>query len=105
MSEQPVDPSISSRTRKALSEAKARGVKLGSAGADNIRATVEKRKADADAFAAQHQALFDEMIAQGLTHRRMAEVLNERGVPAARGGAWTTGQVQRMLLRLRGTPE
>ena len=87
MSEQPVDPSISSRTRKALSEAKARGVKLGSAGADNIRATVEKRKADADAFAAQHQALFDEMIAQGLTHRRMAEVLNERGVPAARGGA------------------
>lgn len=50
MSEQPADPSISSRTRKALS-APRRGVKLGSAGADNIRATVEKRrKADADAF-------------------------------------------------------
>lgn len=32
----------------------------------------------------------------------MAEVLNERGVPAAQ--AWTHGQVQRMSLRLR-TPE
>ncbi len=97
----PVDPTISARTRKALSEAKARGVQLGSAGASNIRATVEKRKADADAFASQHQALFAEMTAQGLTHRRMAEVLNERGIPAARGGEWTHGQVQRMLLRLR----
>ena len=102
MSDNLVDETISSRTRKALSEAKSRGVKLGAAGADNIRATVEKRKADADAFAQQHQALFAELIAQGLTHRRMAEVLNERGVPAARGGAWTHGQVQRMLLRLRG---
>ncbi|QNP49683.1 recombinase family protein [Diaphorobacter aerolatus] len=95
------DETISSRTRKALSEAKARGVKLGTAGADNIRATVEKRKADADAFAVQHRAVFAELMAEGLTHRRMAEVLNERGIPAARGGAWTHGQVQRMLLRLR----
>ncbi len=102
MSDQPVDPTISARTRKALSEARSRGVKLGSAGADNIRDTVEKRKAGADAFAAQHAALFAEMSAQGLTHRRMAEVLNERGIAAARGGEWTHGQVQRMLLRQRG---
>ncbi|MPM73012.1 hypothetical protein SDC9_119988 [bioreactor metagenome] len=105
MSDQPVDPAISARTRKALSEARSRGVKLGSAGADNIRATVEKRKADADAFADQHRAVFDEMLAQGLTHRRMAELLNERGIPAARGGGWTHGQVQRMLLRLRGNDD
>ncbi|MBF5003326.1 recombinase family protein [Diaphorobacter caeni] len=96
-----VDPTISARTRKALAEAKSRGVKLGAAGADNIRATVAKRKADADAFAEQHRQLFAELIAEKLTHRRMAEVLNERGVPAARGGAWTHGQVQRMLLRLQ----
>ena len=104
MSDQPVDPTISARTRKALSEARSRGVKLGSAGAVNIRATVEKRKAGADAFAAQHAALFAEMSAQGLTHRRMAEVLNERGIAAARGGEWTHGQVQRMLLRLQDRP-
>ncbi|QIL78752.1 hypothetical protein G7047_01535 [Diaphorobacter sp. HDW4A] len=99
-----IDESISSRTRKALSEAKARGVKLGAAGSDNIRATVAKRKADADAFAELHQQRFAELVAQNLTHRRMAEVLNERGIPAARGGAWTHGQVQRMLLRLQDRP-
>lgn len=99
-----VDAAISARTRKALSEARSRGVKLGAAGADNIRATVEKRKADADVFAEQHRAVFAEFRAQGLTHRRMAEVLNERGIPAARGGAWTHGQVQRMLLRLGDEP-
>lgn len=94
-----IDPSISARTRLALSEAKARGVQLGKAGAENLRATVEKRKSAADAFAAQHQALFAEFLAQGLTHRRMAEVLNERAIPAAKGGAWTHGQVQRILNR------
>lgn len=96
-----IDAAISARTRKALSEARERGVQLGTAGADNIRATVEKRKADADQFAQQHADLFAELQAQGLTHRKMAEVLNERGIAAARGGAWTHGQVQRMLLRLQ----
>ena len=95
----PIDAVISARTRAALSEAKARGVQLGAAGAKNIRATVEKRKAGADAFAAQHAALFAELQAQGLTHRKMAEVLNERGIAAARGGVWTHGQVQRNLNR------
>ncbi len=98
-----VDAVISARTRKALSEARERGVKLGAAGADNIRATVQKRKADADSFAQQHAALFADMQVQGFTHRKMAEVLNERGIAAARGGAWTHGQVQRMLLRLSGS--
>lgn len=94
-----IDAAISRRTRQALSEAKARGVQLGKAGADNIRATVEKRKSAADAFAKQHEALFAELVAQGLTHRKMAEVLNERGIAAAKGGPWTHGQVQRILNR------
>ncbi len=94
-----VDAAISRRTRQALSEAKARGVQLGKAGADNLRATVEKRKSAADAFAKQHAALFAEFVAQGLTHRKMAEVLNARGIPAAKGGPWTHGQVQRILNR------
>ena len=94
-----VDAAISARTRRALSEAKARGVQLGKAGADNIRATVEKRKSAADAFAQQHAAVFAELVAQGLTHRKMAEVLNARGIAAAKGGLWTHGQVQRILNR------
>lgn len=81
-----VNPEISARTRKALAEARERGVKLGTAGAANIRATVEKRKSAADAFARQHEALFAELQQQGLTHR-------------AKGGEWTHGQVQRILNR------
>lgn len=94
-----IDPEISARTRRALSEARERGVKLGTAGAANIRATVEKRKSAADVFARQHQALFAELQAQGLTHRAMAAELNARGIAAAKGGEWTHGQVQRMLNR------
>ena len=97
--DKPVDAAISARTRLALSEARERGVKLGAAGAQNIRATVEKRKQSADAFALQHKALFAELQALGLTHRAMAAELNQRGIAAARGGPWTHGQVQRILNR------
>lgn len=97
-----IDAAISSRTRQALSDAKARGVQLGKAGADNIRATVEKRKNAADAFASQHEALFAGFMAQGLTHRAMAAELNARGIAAAKGGEWTHGQVQRILNRYAG---
>ena len=62
-------------------------------------ATVEKRKSTADAFAQQHEALFAELQARGLTHRAMAAELNARGIAAARGGEWTHGQVQRILNR------
>ena len=92
--------SVSERTRVALAQAKARGVVLGSAGARNLQATLEKRTQAADAFARQHQALFAEFQSQGLTHRQMAAELNRRGIAAARGGEWTHGQVQRMLNRL-----
>ena len=43
-----INAEISARTRRALAEARERGVKLGIAGAANIRATVEKRKSAAD---------------------------------------------------------
>lgn len=94
------DPTISERTRAALAAAKERGVKLGTAGADNLRATVEARKSAADAFAAGVAHRFEAMKARGLTHRAMAAELNAEGVAAPRGGPWTHGQVQRMLERL-----
>lgn len=94
-----INPEISSRTRRALADARERGVKLGIAGAANIRATVEKRKSAADAFAKQHEALFAQLQAKGLTHRAMAAELNALGITAAKGGEWTHGQVQRILNR------
>ena len=94
-----INSEISARTRRALADARERGVKLGIAGAANIRATVEKRKSAADAFAKQHEALFAQLQEQGLTHRAMAVELNARGITAAKGGEWTHGQVQRILNR------
>ena len=94
-----INPEISSRTRRALADARERGVKLGTAGAANIRATVEKRKSAADAFAKQHEALFAQLQEKGLTHRAMAAELNALGITAAKGGEWTHGQVQRILNR------
>ena len=94
-----INPDISSRTRRALADARERGVKLGTAGAANIRATVEKRKSAADAFAKQHEALFAQLQEKGLTHRAMAAELNALGITAAKGGEWTHGQVQRILNR------
>ena len=94
-----INPDISSRTRRALADARERGVKLGTAGAANIRAMVEKRKSAADAFAKQHEALFAQLQEKGLTHRAMAAELNARGITAAKGGEWTHGQVQRILNR------
>ena len=94
-----INPDISSRTRRALADARERGVKLGTAGAANIRATVEKRKSAADAFAKQHQALFAQLQEKGLTHRAIAAELNALGITAAKGGEWTHGQVQRILNR------
>ena len=94
-----INPDISSRTRRALADARERGVKLGTAGAANIRATVEKRKSAADAFAKQHEALFAQLQEKGLTHRAMAAELNALGISAAKGGEWTHGQVQRILNR------
>ena len=86
MSETPkdVDAAISARTRLALSEAKARGVQLGKAGADNIRATVEKRKSAADAFAKQHEALFADLP---WTHGQVQRILNRYADWAAESGA------------------
>ena len=94
-----INAEISARTRRALADARERGVKLGTAGAANIRATVEKRKSAADAFAKQHEVLFAQLQEQGLTHRAMAAELNARGIAAAKGGEWTHGQVQRILNR------
>lgn len=94
-----INPDISSRTRRALADARERGVKLGTAGAANIRATVEKRKSAADAFAKQHETLFAQLQEKGLTHRAMAAELNALGITAAKGGEWTHGQVQRILNR------
>lgn len=93
---------ISQRTKEALAVAKARGVKLGRAGATNLRPNVEKRQAAADAFAERLRPFFASMASEKLSQRGMVGRLNTVGIPTSTGeiGKWRLSQVQRILARM-----
>lgn len=90
---------ISLRTKAALAEAKARGVKLG-----GLRPKTEARneaiQAGADASAQKVAALLLPLKAAGKSLREIAGALNASGVMTPRGGQWSASQVMRTLERL-----
>lgn len=96
---------IAERTRKALAAAKARGTKLGgdrgNLSADNTQGRIASLKARQDQAVRRRSDLapiIEEIRAGGATTlRAVAIALNERGIPAARGGAWSASQVKRVL--------
>lgn len=90
----------SERTRAGIRASMARGTKWGTAGAANLRPNIEARQAQADAFAGRLAGLIQGFKLRGLSQRAMVEELNAIGVPAARGGAWKLGQLQRVISRL-----
>jgi len=97
---------ISERTRAALAAAKARGVKLGWAipsRRSEQRQAAQKgaaiRKEKADEFAANVLPLVKELQSEGMSLRRIAATLNERGVQTARGGAWAAATVRNIITR------
>lgn len=92
---------ISSRTTAALAEAKAKGTVLG-----NRRNLAEAQalgtarvKAEADRFAANILPIIKPMKTEGASLRSIADALNRRGVPTARGGKWAATQVADILRR------
>jgi len=106
---------ISQRTRAALAEAKARGVKLGNPrkrstkdkngkliiGRDEAGETGRQRLRDkADRFAANVVPIIREIEASGVTSNLgIAKALNARGIPTARGGEWYDSTVKNALAR------
>lgn len=90
---------ISARTKAALAEAKAKGVKLGgmrdATGRRNV-VLAERAKERADKVA----GIILPLRGQGASLRAIAEALNVSGVPTARGGQWQASQVQRTIQRL-----
>jgi len=96
---------ISDRTRTALAAAKARGTKLG--GLRSNSALIHKRgnaqsaivrTAKAAKRASDMLPVIEQVKADGaVTLREIASVLNERGIPTARGGQWSATQVMRIL--------
>jgi len=91
---------ISKRTKDALAAAKARGVKLGVAGAANLAKVNDRRHAYAQQHADKLRVTLRGMRKQGLTQREMVEQLNTLGLAAPRGGAWHLATLQRVLARL-----
>lgn len=96
---------ISDRTKAALAAAKARGIKLGWANtsrSDLQRATmasVEARMEAADRRAENVRPIIQDLRDRGLTLKQVADALNARGIPTARGGAWHTSTVRNTLAR------
>jgi hypothetical protein len=85
---------ISHRTKDALAAIRGRVTKLGDLG-DYARA----QKAEAVQRAEQLRPLLEGELA-GLTTRKIAEELNQRGIKTAEGGAWSPSQVLRVRRRL-----
>lgn len=95
---------ISTRTKAALAAAKARGVRLGRPENLTNHAVGQARGRERQAQRARERAqdlapILAEARATGaVSLRQIAAALNDRAVPAARGGVWTATQVRRALL-------
>lgn len=96
---------ISARTKAALAAAKARGVRLGNPHSHIVKEAVKgnqrsiaARRETAAKRAADLLPVIQSIQEEGATSlRQMASVLNEREIPAPRGGTWSAMQVARIL--------
>ncbi len=92
----------SERTRAALAERKTRGVKLGNR-RNAPEAAVLGRQVlveGADAFAANVIPIIESLRGSGVTDLRgLANALNTRRVPTARGGRWYVSNVRNVIRR------
>jgi DNA invertase Pin-like site-specific DNA recombinase len=91
---------ISERTKDALRAAKARGKRLGVAGAANLQPNIEMRQLAADGFACKLRGQLEGFRLRGLSQRQMVAELNTLGIRAANGGEWSLIQLQRVIKRL-----
>jgi len=90
---------ISERTKAALAAAKARGVVLGASGPANLKTCNDQRQQKAREFRSRLSPVLDGMVTQGLSRRAIVCRLNDLGIKAPMGGAWSLGQVQRFLVQ------
>ncbi|WP_311275228.1 recombinase family protein [Methylobacterium sp. WCS2018Hpa-22] len=96
---------ISTRTKAALQAAKARGVTLGGDRGQTLSAEAQAKGravlvARASDRAADVAGIIAEIRADGaVSLRQIADGLNSRGIPTAKGGTWSAVQVSRVLAK------
>lgn len=97
---------IAARTRDALAAAKRRGVKLGGDRGNLPAVAMEGSKISARVRGEKAQKRAEDLMpiirslkAQGRSLAQIAQKLNQRGIPAARGGKWQAAQVMRVMDR------
>ncbi len=91
---------ISDRTKEALACAKARGVRLGRMGGQNLKAHLAIRQAAANGNAERLRGQVEGFRARGLSTRDMVRELNAVGIKSSTGGLWHYTQLRRVLARL-----
>lgn len=96
---------ISDRTRKALAELKAKGVKLGNP--TNLKEAGQRgaktNKAKADQFSQNIMAIIEDIKRAGITTLAgITKALNDRGVSTARNGQWHITSVRNVIKRCGG---
>jgi len=87
---------IRERTKSALAAATARGVVLGRYGREVLS---KQNRAKAIELARQLGPVLTELRGH-LTFEQMARVMNDRGIPTARGKRWHTATVHRLFRRV-----
>ena len=92
---------VSERTKAALAAAKRKGTRLGNPNLAKASASgVASIRRNADAFAKQVLPVIRDVQQSGVRSlRAIAQALEARGVPTARGGVWTPVQVTAVLRR------
>ena len=90
---------ISIRTKQALAEAKAKGVKLGGL-RDKTKARNKAKKKVADEFAKRLEPIVQPMLDSDLTLVDIAARLNDTGIATAYGGRWYPTTVKNLRERL-----
>jgi len=88
---------ISVRTKAALTQAKARGTRLGV----NGKRLAVVNKAKADKYALTIQSKLAPMLEAGMSYRAIAEAFNDAGVPSPNGGKFHPQSVKNLDQRLQ----
>ena len=84
------------RTKAALAAAKVRGVVLGRYGREVLS---KQNRAKAVELARELAPVLMELRGH-LTFKQIAQVMNEHGIPSARGKRWHTATVHRLFRRV-----